>query len=55
MSKKSYIDRLVRSKTIQIMANVRYGVDQARHGWIGANDVLNTQPLDKFLKRLCRA
>ena len=31
---------------------VRYGVDQARRGWIEANDVLNTLPLDKLLRKL---
>ena len=31
---------------------IRYGVDQARRGWIEAKDVLNTLPLNKLLKKL---
>ncbi len=31
---------------------MRYGVDTARRGWIEANDVLNTRPLEGFLKAL---
>ena len=31
---------------------IRYGVDQARRGWIEARDVLNTLPLDELLKKL---
>lgn len=31
---------------------IRYGVDQARRGWIEAKDVLNTLPLDKLLRQL---
>jgi len=32
---------------------MRFGVDQARRGWLGADDVLNTRPL-KALRRLLR-
>ena len=31
---------------------MRYGVDTARRGWIEAKDVLNTRPLEDFLKAL---
>ena len=31
---------------------IRYGVDQARRGWIEAKDILNTLPLNKLLKKL---
>ena len=31
---------------------LRYGISQARRGWAGAKDVINTQALDKFLKLL---
>ncbi len=31
---------------------LRYGISQARRGWAEAKDVINTQPLDKFLKLL---
>ncbi len=33
--------------------NMRFGVDQARRGWIEAEDVINTRPLEKLL-RLCK-
>ncbi len=33
---------------------MRYGVDQARRGWIGAEDVLNTRPLTALRKLLAR-
>lgn len=31
---------------------VRYGVDQARRGWLEADDVLNTRPVDELLEAL---
>ncbi|HUF76719.1 MAG TPA: DNA polymerase/3'-5' exonuclease PolX, partial [Longimicrobiales bacterium] len=34
--------------------NMRYGVDQARRGWLGAADVLNTRSAASFLKWLGR-
>jgi len=34
---------------------IRYGVDQARRGWIEAGDVLNTLPLNKLLKKIRRS
>ena len=33
---------------------MRYGVDQARRGWLEADDVINTRPLDKLKKLLKR-
>jgi DNA polymerase (family 10) len=33
--------------------NMRFGVDQARRGWLGASDVINTLPLSS-LRRLLR-
>ncbi|MBI5265073.1 MAG: DNA polymerase/3'-5' exonuclease PolX [Bradyrhizobium sp.] len=36
------------------LANMRFGVDQARRGWLEANDVLNTQPLARLRKLLKR-
>ncbi|OQX73498.1 MAG: DNA polymerase III [Campylobacteraceae bacterium 4484_4] len=33
---------------------IRYGINQARRGWIEKGDVLNTQPLKKLLKTLVR-
>ena len=36
------------------LANVDYGVGIARKGWLGADDVLNAQPLDGFLARARR-
>lgn len=35
-------------------ANLRFGVGQARRGWLEAGDVLNTRPLAELLKRLRR-
>lgn len=35
--------------------NMRLGVAQARRGWIEADDVINTRPLDELLKLLKRA
>jgi DNA polymerase (family 10) len=34
------------------LALIRFGVDQARRGWIEASDVVNTRPLKKLLKLL---
>lgn len=36
------------------LANMRFGVDQARRGWLEANDVINTQPLARLRKLLKR-
>jgi DNA polymerase (family 10) len=35
-------------------ANMRFGVDQARRGWLEAADVINTQPLSQLRKCLKR-
>ena len=32
----------------------RYGIDQARRGWVTAADVLNTRPIERFLAALRR-
>ncbi|MBU6420559.1 MAG: DNA polymerase/3'-5' exonuclease PolX [Gammaproteobacteria bacterium] len=32
------------------LANLRYGVDQARRAWLSKEDVLNTLPLDRLLQ-----
>jgi DNA polymerase (family 10) len=34
--------------------NLRWGVDQARRGWLGPDDVLNTRPLPELLAALRR-
>ena len=31
---------------------VKFGIAQARRGWAEANDIVNTLPLEKFLKLL---
>lgn len=36
------------------LANMRFGVDQARRGWLAPEDVLNALPLDGFLAWLAR-
>lgn len=36
------------------MKNIRYGVDQARRGWMRAADVINTEPLEALRKLLRR-
>ena len=36
----------------QALSLIRFGVDQARRGWIGPGDVLNTLPLDRLLATL---
>ncbi|MDQ7250487.1 DNA polymerase/3'-5' exonuclease PolX [Dongia sedimenti] len=35
--------------------NMRFGVGQARRGWLGRDDVLNTRPLARLLELLARA
>ncbi|MGE5156656.1 MAG: DNA polymerase III, partial [Gemmatimonas sp.] len=35
-------------------ANIRFGIDQARRGWLEASDVINTQPLARLKKLLKR-
>ncbi len=37
------------------LANMRYGVDQARRGWLEKQDVVNTLPLQKLREQLRRA
>jgi len=34
--------------------NMRFGVDQARRGWLEASDVINTEPLSRLRKSLKR-
>jgi len=34
------------------LAGIRFGVDQARRGWVEAKDVINTRPLRELLKLL---
>jgi DNA polymerase (family 10) len=34
--------------------NIRFGIDQARRGWLEAADVINTQPLSRLKKLLKR-
>ncbi|MCO6440918.1 MAG: DNA polymerase/3'-5' exonuclease PolX [Nitrococcus mobilis] len=36
------------------LAKIRFGIDQARRGWIEPQDVLNTRPLSQFLQALQR-
>jgi DNA polymerase (family X) len=36
------------------LARIRFGVDQARRGWISADDVINTRPLHELKKLLKR-
>jgi DNA polymerase (family 10) len=38
--------------TIADLENLRYGVGQARRGWLEANDILNTHPLGELRKLL---
>jgi hypothetical protein len=33
---------------------MRYGVEQAQRAWLTPEQVLNTQPLDRFLERVER-
>jgi DNA polymerase (family 10) len=35
-------------------ANLDWGVGQARRGWLGPDDVLNTRPLAQLRKLLAR-
>ncbi len=35
-------------------ANIRFGIDQARRGWLEADDVINTQPLANLKRSLRR-
>jgi len=37
---------------VRELDNLRWGVDQARRGWLTAGDVLNTLPLDELLAAL---
>ncbi len=36
------------------IANVEYGVNMARKGWLGAGDILNALPVEEFLARVAR-
>lgn len=36
------------------LGNIRFGVDQARRGWLEAKDVLNTRPWPEIARRLAR-
>lgn len=36
------------------LGNMRFGMGQARRGWISADDVVNTQPFDRLLSLLKR-
>ena len=36
------------------IANVEYGVNMARKGWLGAADILNALPVEEFLARVAR-
>jgi len=36
------------------IANVDYGVNMARKGWLGAEDILNALPVEEFLARVAR-
>jgi len=40
------------SHGVQELQNLRYGVDQARRGWLRAEDVLNTRDAEGFLAGL---
>lgn len=40
--------------SVQELAHMRYGIDQARRGWLEASDVLNTMSLDDFLQAIER-
>jgi DNA polymerase (family 10) len=40
--------------SVHEFANLRYGVDQARRGWLRKEDVLNTRDADAFLAALRR-
>jgi DNA polymerase (family 10) len=36
------------------ISNVDHGIGMARKGWLGPDDVVNAQPLDRFLARVAR-
>lgn len=40
------------SHSVSDLEGIRFGVDQARRGWVEAKDVINTRPLNQFLKLL---
>lgn len=40
--------------SVGALATMRFGVDQARRGWLGAADVVNTRPLGELRKLLRR-
>jgi DNA polymerase (family 10) len=39
----------------QALGNMRYGIATARRGWLRADDVLNTLPLEQFQAAVKRA
>ena len=41
--------------TVETLEYMRYGVDQARRGWLEAKDVLNTRSLDELRRVLKRS
>jgi DNA polymerase (family 10) len=43
------------SHSAQDLDNMRFGVGQARRGWLEAKDVLNTRPLPELIRMLRRA
>jgi DNA polymerase (family 10) len=40
--------------TVRELATMRYGIEQARRGWLEPEDVLNAMPLDAFMRWLKR-
>jgi DNA polymerase (family 10) len=36
--------------SVQGFANLHYGIGQARRGWLGKKDVLNTRPLPELMQ-----
>lgn len=42
------------SHTPDMLNNMRYGVFQARRGWVSADDVINTWPLDDFRRWIAK-
>jgi DNA polymerase (family 10) len=40
------------SHSVHGFTNLRFGIGQARRGWLEAKDVLNARPLDELRKLL---
>ena len=38
--------------SVQQLGNMSYGVDQARRGWLTADDIINTRGIEEFKKLL---